>query len=227
MGHILRWQKLELNQTKLHSAILRTYNIRKNEMIEIAARSNKNVTYPAEQITDEPMFNDSNGQQLSNHTVLQHLSSALSAPFLGYQRQLATNLSYNVTYADKFNHDDTSPILSDYWMILLIVLYVIIILGGIFGNASLLVTLYTQSSARLRNPLLVALCTADLMVTGISAPITVITVILISKGSFSLTAFICRLISFAQVSQTFNLSSIFRLSRSSIYGSGYVRRRNE
>lgn len=202
MGRVLQWQGLELNQTKLQSVILRTYNLSQNQINDV--HRNNNATHQTEQIATprEFMLGESNGGQHSNHPLSQQLSSTSRTPWLFNQRQLATNLSYNESYVDNFNYDGASPILSDYWMLLLIVLYVIIILGGIFGNASLIVTLYTQSSARLRNPLLVALCMADLMVTGISAPISVITLILTTKGSFSLSTLICGLISFMQVSQT-------------------------
>lgn len=90
-------------------------------------------------------------------------------------------------------------IISNYWLLLLIILYCVVVLGGIFGNASLIVTLFTQSSARLRNPLLVALCLADLIVTGVAAPLTVVALILDAHKTFTSTI-ICKLIHFAQVS---------------------------
>lgn len=101
-----------------------------------------------------------------------------------------------VTHSDD---ESDASIISNYWMLLLIVLYCLVVLGGIFGNASLIVTLFTQSSARLRNPLLVALCLADLLVTGVAAPITIIALILDARKVISST-FICKLIHFAQVS---------------------------
>lgn len=103
--------------------------------------------------------------------------------------------------ANEHENDDGSIILN-YWMLLLIVLYCIVVLGGIFGNASLIVTLFTQSSARLRNPLLVALCLADLMVTGVSAPLTVVALILDARKTITST-FICKLMHFMQVCQVF------------------------
>lgn len=90
-------------------------------------------------------------------------------------------------------------IISNYWLLLLIVLYCVVVLGGIFGNASLIVTLFTQSSARLRNPLLVALCLADLIVSGVAAPLTVVALILDAHKTITSTI-ICKLIHFAQVS---------------------------
>lgn len=99
----------------------------------------------------------------------------------------------------KQNDDDAdATIISSFSMLLLIVLYCLVVLGGIFGNASLIVTLFTQSSARLRNPLLVALCLADLLVTGVAAPLTVIALILDARKLINSTL-ICKLIHFAQV----------------------------
>lgn len=89
-------------------------------------------------------------------------------------------------------------IISNYWLLLLIILYCVVVLGGIFGNASLIVTLFTQSSARLRNPLLVALCLADLIVSGVAAPLTVVALILDAHKTITSTL-ICKLIHFAQV----------------------------
>ncbi|XP_055299082.1 D(2)-like dopamine receptor [Sitodiplosis mosellana] len=93
--------------------------------------------------------------------------------------------------------DDDASIISNYWMLLMIVLYFVVVLGGIFGNASLIVTLFTQSSARLRNPLLVALCLADLMVTGVAAPLTVVALFLDARKTITSTL-ICKIIHFAQ-----------------------------
>lgn len=97
------------------------------------------------------------------------------------------------------DYNDDMSISSNYWMMLLIVLYFVVVLGGIFGNASLIITLYTQSSARLRNPLLVALCLADLMVTGVAAPLTIVTLILMSQKTIT-SPIVCRFIYFMQVS---------------------------
>lgn len=204
MGHESQWNQRHLNQTifKLQNLILRSYNLTQNQLIENAVRTAAHINNngdSTERITmpNEPLIDASYEQELSKPS-LEHLRSALRTPWIVDHRQLANNLTNNASFVDKF--DDASPILADYWMVLLIVLYAIIILGGIFGNASLIVTLYTQSSARLRNPLLVALCMADLMVTGVSAPITIITMILIAQKTFWSTTFICRVICFVQVS---------------------------
>lgn len=110
----------------------------------------------------------------------------------------------NATDAKLGDDENNASIITNYWMLLLIVLYCFVALGGIFGNASLIVTLFTQSSARLRNPLLVALCLADLMVTGIAAPLTCIALVLDARKTIT-TTLICKLIHFAQVSHYKNI----------------------
>lgn len=132
-----------------------------------------------------------------NHPQLHNFSSSFVDQFSdAIHSALTTNLLPNNSAVAKPNdneHDES--ILSNYWMLLLIVLYFFVVIGGIFGNASLIVSLFTQSSARLRNPLLVALCIADLMVTGIAAPLTVIALALDTITS----ALICKSIHFVQV----------------------------
>lgn len=100
------------------------------------------------------------------------------------------------------NFDDgTGTLIWNNWLLLLIILYCIVVFGGIFGNASLVITLYTQSSTRLRNPLLVALCFADLMVTGVAAPLTVVSLVLMVRRSWSHSSvYACKSIYFMQVS---------------------------
>lgn len=116
---------------------------------------------------------------------------------------------------DEENHNGS--IISNYWLVLLIILYCVVVLGGIFGNASLIVTLFTQSSARLRNPLLVALCLADLTVTGVAAPLTVIALVLDARNAITST-FICKLIHFFQVR--------LRLSASWFFFFAYIRNKS-
>lgn len=140
-------------------------------------------------------------QQLHNfsNTFVDRLSDAIQSALTS--DQLVVNSSV-ATLANNAEHtaadDDDGSIISNYWMLLLIVLYFVVVLGGIFGNASLIVTLFTQSSARLRNPLLVALCMADLMVTGVAAPLTVVALFLDARKTI-ITTLICKIIHFAQV----------------------------
>lgn len=112
--------------------------------------------------------------------------------------KLITSAAEQQSNVDGAAANDDS-IISNYWLLLLIILYCVVVLGGIFGNASLIVTLFTQSSARLRNPLLVALCLADLIVSGVAAPLTVVALILDAHKTITSTI-ICKLIHFAQVS---------------------------
>ncbi|CAO1353557.1 unnamed protein product [Diamesa tonsa] len=66
-------------------------------------------------------------------------------------------------------------ILSSLSLVVLIICYGIVVFSGVCGNSTLLVSL---CSSRLKNPLLLALCFADLLVSIISAPITIVTLIL-------------------------------------------------
>lgn len=84
-------------------------------------------------------------------------------------------------------------------VLLLTLLYTLVIGGGVFGNASLLLTVLTQTSARFRNPLLVALCVADLMVAAVAAPLTLFA-LLAMQQRWSLSTFQCKSIYFMQVS---------------------------
>jgi hypothetical protein len=63
-------------------------------------------------------------------------------------------------------------------LLTLIILYGIVVFSGGFGNSTLLISLCSQSAARTRNPLLVALCSADLLVSLVSAPLTIIGILL-------------------------------------------------
>ncbi|XP_055681629.1 leukotriene B4 receptor 1 [Lutzomyia longipalpis] len=71
--------------------------------------------------------------------------------------------------------------------------YCTVIFVGVFGNASLVVTLCAQG--RLRNPLLVALCVADLIVSGVAAPLTVVSMAF-NYSTWSLPPAACKAISF-------------------------------
>lgn len=83
-------------------------------------------------------------------------------------------------------------------VLLLVLLYAIVIGSGVFGNASLLLTICTQTSARFRNPLLVALCVADLMVASVAAPLTLLAMMAVQQR-WSLSPLECKSIYFMQV----------------------------
>lgn len=83
-------------------------------------------------------------------------------------------------------------------VVLLILLYAFVIGSGVFGNASLLLTVCTQTSARFRNPLLVALCVADLLVAGAAAPMTMLAMVAMQQR-WSLSMLECKGVYFMQV----------------------------
>lgn len=110
-----------------------------------------------------------------------------------------TNLTSTILNQDEIIVDTTD--ITNFSLFVLIILYCIVILGGIFGNASLIITLFTQSSSRLRNPLLVALVLADLLVTSVAAPVTIITLAVIVTKFAITSQIVCRFIFFMQVSK--------------------------
>ncbi|XP_070505086.1 cholecystokinin receptor-like [Chironomus tepperi] len=79
---------------------------------------------------------------------------------------------------DIFEYAANNEFLSSLSLLTLIILYGIVVFSGICGNSTLLISLCSQSTARVKNPLLLALCTADLLVSLVSAPLTIIGVIL-------------------------------------------------
>jgi hypothetical protein len=87
---------------------------------------------------------------------------------------------FNATLNDNdvFDYVANSEFLSSLSLLTLIILYGIVIFGGVVGNSTLLISLCSQSTSRVKNPLLLALCTADLLVSLVSAPITIVGVIL-------------------------------------------------
>lgn len=92
----------------------------------------------------------------------------------GNQPQFNATLNDN----DVFDYVANSEFLSSLSLLTLIILYGIVIFGGVVGNSTLLISLCSQSTSRVKNPLLLALCTADLLVSLVSAPITIVGVIL-------------------------------------------------
>lgn len=58
-------------------------------------------------------------------------------------------------------------------LVSLLAVYLLVIVGGVLGNGSIIISLLTSGRIP-RNPLLVALCLSDLFVSGLSAPITVV-----------------------------------------------------
>lgn len=175
--------------------------------------NNTTITITTTNTTDNVIASEtlSTSTLLNNtqHTIVHRQLSNFSSSFVerisdAIQSALSTDLrtehANTTTITTKLNeHETDSSIISNYWLLLLIILYCVVVLGGIFGNASLIVTLFTQSSARLRNPLLVALCLADLMVTGVAAPLTIVALVLDARNAIT-SILICKLIHFVQVS---------------------------
>lgn len=90
----------------------------------------------------------------------------------------------------------------------LIILYATTILGGVLGNASLILSLCSSASVRLRNPLLLALCFADISVAMFSAPSTITTAILSRQTHWKLSTTLCKVLNFLEVSSIKTVNAI-------------------
>lgn len=90
------------------------------------------------------------------------------------------------------------PAISSLTLLLLAISYGLVVFGGVVGNSTLVLTLCSASSVRLRNPLLLAVCIADLLVTGISAPVTLLNLAM-NRRTRSLPLVLCKLIHYIQV----------------------------
>uniref|UniRef100_A0A1A9W853 G-protein coupled receptors family 1 profile domain-containing protein n=1 Tax=Glossina brevipalpis TaxID=37001 RepID=A0A1A9W853_9MUSC len=104
----------------------------------------------------------------------------------------------NETFLNPYDVTTGLNNISSLTLMLMAFLYGLVVIFGVLGNASLVLTLCSAHSVRLRNPLLLAVCLADLLVTGISAPITLLNLAMNQKTN-SLTLVICKIINFAQV----------------------------
>ncbi|KAH8404399.1 hypothetical protein KR222_010642 [Zaprionus bogoriensis] len=93
---------------------------------------------------------------------------------------------------------DTEHAMPSFTILLLAISYGLVVFGGVVGNSTLVLTLCSASSVRLRNPLLLAVCIADLLVTGISAPVTLLNLAM-NRGTRSLPLLLCKLIHYVQV----------------------------
>lgn len=104
---------------------------------------------------------------------------------------------------DVFDYVANSEFLSSLSLLTLIIFYGIVIFGGVVGNSTLLVSLCSQSTTRVRNPLLLALCAADLLVSLVSAPISIVGLIL-RMQSRTMSVFVvnigCKVFHYLQVS---------------------------
>ncbi|SPP86109.1 uncharacterized protein LOC117588095 [Drosophila guanche] len=93
---------------------------------------------------------------------------------------------------------DSENAISSLTLLLLAVSYGLVVFGGVVGNSTLVLTLCSASSVRLRNPLLLAVCIADLLVTGISAPVTLLNLAM-NRRTRSLPLVLCKVIHYIQV----------------------------
>lgn len=84
-------------------------------------------------------------------------------------------------------------------ILLLFICYAVVIFGGVFGNATLVFSICSQPTGRLRRPLLFALCLADLAVVCISAPLTIV-LLSLAYASWPLQSIGCKAIHYLRVS---------------------------
>jgi hypothetical protein len=113
-----------------------------------------------------------------------------------------TAFPFNLSTTDNDLFDDANgELLSSLSLLTLIILYGIVVFSGVFGNSTLLISLCSQSTTRVKNPLLLALCAADLLVTMVSAPLTIIGVLLRQSrsASFSMANIGCKVFHYMQV----------------------------
>jgi hypothetical protein len=113
-----------------------------------------------------------------------------------------TQFPLNLSTVDTDIFDDANgDSLSSLSLLALIILYGIVVFSGVCGNTTLLISLCSQSTTRVKNPLLLALCAADLLVTLVSAPLTIIGILLRQSRtlSFSMANIGCKVFHYMQV----------------------------
>lgn len=114
---------------------------------------------------------------------------------------LPLNLSSAIANSDDIFNDANGESLSSLSLLALIILYGIVVFSGVCGNSTLLISLCSQSTTRVKNPLLLALCSADLLVTMVSAPLTIVGILLRQSKtlSFSMANVGCKVFHYMQV----------------------------
>lgn len=115
-----------------------------------------------------------------------------------------TSSPLNLSSLDSFD-EEGGEFLSSLSLLLLIILYGIVVFSGVCGNSTLLISLCSPSTTRVKNPLLLALCAADLLVTLVSAPLTIIGLLLRQSKtlSFSMANIGCKVFHYMQVCWVF------------------------
>lgn len=101
-------------------------------------------------------------------------SNSGSSSSIGEDVNTSANSSSTMGVVDEGEDDELEGLNKRLLVYLLLVVYLLVIVGGVLGNGSILMTLFTSGRVP-RNPLLVVLCLSDFFVSGLSAPITVIT----------------------------------------------------
>lgn len=104
----------------------------------------------------------------------------------------------NLTFISPYDGDRDEHPISSLTLLFMAISYGLVVFGGVLGNATLLLTLCSAASVRLRNPLLLAVCIADLLVTGISAPVTLLNLAM-NRKTKTLPLELCKVIDFIQV----------------------------
>lgn len=113
-----------------------------------------------------------------------------------------TSFPLNLSSVDDYILEDVNgELLSSLSLLALIILYGIVVFSGVCGNSTLLISLCSQSTTRVKNPLLLALCAADLLVTMVSAPLTIVGILLRQSRtlSFSMANIGCKVFHYMQV----------------------------
>lgn len=138
---------------------------------------------------------------LANFTSSRNLTRKI---LIVTTRTTSTTTSFPLANNESGLFDDGhGETLSSLSLLALIILYGIVVFSGVCGNTTLLVSLCSQSTTRVKNPLLLALCAADLLVSLVSAPLTIIGLLLRQSRTFSfgMANIGCKVFHYMQVRQ--------------------------
>ncbi|KAH8413969.1 hypothetical protein KR009_008991 [Drosophila setifemur] len=133
-----------------------------------------------------------------HYSLLEHNQLPTDPRDSFLQNYVYDNVSLGNPYDLEAVSTNSEHAISSLTLLLLTVSYGLVVFGGVVGNSTLVFTLFSASSVRLRNPLLLAVCIADLLVTGISAPVTLLN-LAINRRTRSLPLVLCKLIHFIQI----------------------------
>ncbi|KAI8119211.1 hypothetical protein FF38_05520 [Lucilia cuprina] len=133
-------------------------------------------------------------QSLDESNISEGLSTGTAEASIGV---LDYDHFGNLTYVNPYDGDRDEHTIPSLTLLFMAISYGLVVFGGVLGNATLLLTLCSASSVRLRNPLLLAVCIADLLVTGISAPVTLLNLAM-NRKTKTLPLELCKVIDFIQ-----------------------------